>query len=242
MENLLVKIQENYDVIKTRVIKAAENVGRDPNEVLVLAVTKLQTNETIIAAYQAGMRAFGESYVEEALPTMEALDELKEARWEMVGHIQSRKAKLAANAFNRIHSVDSFKLARLLDKHRNPDLGPLEVLLQVNLSGEDSKQGIEATDKKDWNQVLELARAVNSFDNLNLTGLMTMPPLFANPNDNRKYFALLRELRGFLNDQDASLNLHELSMGTSHDFDVAVEEGATIIRLGSVLLGDRILK
>lgn len=242
MDNLLSEVQSHYNAVKTRVVKAAERVGRNPDDVLVLAVTKLQSNETINAAYQAGLRTFGESYIEEALPKMESLTSLKDARWEMVGHIQSRKAKWVANAFSRVHSLDSLKLAGLLDKHRDPGLGPLEVLLQVNLSGEDSKQGIEATDQKDWQDVLTLAKAIKAHKNLKLTGLMTMPPLFADPEDNRPFFRLLRQLRDYLNDKEPSLNLSELSMGTSHDFEVAVEEGATIVRLGSVLLGARILK
>lgn len=242
MDSLLSEIQANFDAVKARVNDAAKKAGRNPDDVLILAVTKLQRNETILAAYEAGLRAFGESYVEEALPTMEALAQLKEARWEMVGHIQSRKAKLAANAFSRIHSLSSLKLARLLDKHRDPELGPLEVLLQVNLSGEDSKQGIEATDKKAWAEVLAIAKAVKQYKNLKLTGLMTMPPLFDDPEHNRPFFKLLRELRDYLNDQEPSLQLKELSMGTSYDFEVAVEEGASIVRLGSVLLGARILK
>ncbi len=242
MDKLLTTIQANYDAVKARVTKAAEKAGRNPEDVLVLAVTKLQSNETIQAAYEAGLHHFGESYVEEALETMEALSYLQDATWEMVGHIQSRKAKIAANAFKRIHSLGSLKVARLLDKHRDPKLGRLDVLLQINLSGEDSKQGIEATDKKVWTEVLALAQEINKLENLNLTGLMTMPPLFPDPEDNRPYFKLLREMRDFLNKADPNLNLKELSMGTSYDFDVAIEEGATIVRLGSVLLGERLLK
>ena len=242
MDNTLATIQANYEAVKSRVNRAAGKAGRNPEDVLVLAVTKLQSNQTIQAAYDAGLRHFGESYVEEALETMEGLSQLQDAQWEMVGHIQSRKAKFAANTFKRIHSLGSLKLARLLNKHRDPKMGRLEVLLQINLSGEDSKQGLEATDKNAWPEVLALAQEINELENLELTGLMTMPPLFPDPEDNRPYFKLLCEMRAYLNEKDSRLNLKELSMGTSYDFDVAIEEGATIVRLGSVLLGERLLK
>ena len=232
-------MQSRYTQVMARVADAARRSGRKPQDVLVLAVSKLQSVEKIRAVYSAGIRAFGESYVEEALPKIESLNDLSEARWEMVGHVQSRKAKLVANAFSRIHSLGTQKLARLLDRHREPGNGPLDVLMQVNLSGEDSKQGIVATKRETWRDVLAFAQELKAYPNSRLTGLMTMPPLFDDPEHNRPYFRQLRELRDYLNEQDPSLNLTELSMGTSYDFEIAVEEGATIVRLGSILLGER---
>lgn len=232
-------MQSRYTQVMARVADATRRSGRKPQDVLVLAVTKLQSVEKIRAVYSAGIRAFGESYVEEALPKIETLNDLSEARWEMVGHVQSRKAKLVANAFSRIHSLGTLKLARLLNRHREPGNGPLDVLMQVNLSGEDSKQGIVATKRETWRDVLAFAQELKAYPNLRLTGLMTMPPLFDDPEHNRPYFRQLRELRDYLNEQDPSLHLMELSMGTSYDFEIAVEEGATIVRLGSILLGER---
>lgn len=235
-------IQGNYTEIKTRVAEAARRSSRQLDDILVLTVTKLQDNEKIRAAYASGLRFFGESYVEEALPKMALLTDLKDAKWEMVGHVQSRKAKWVANAFSRVHSVATEKLARLLNSHRDPLAGSLEVLMQINLSGEDSKQGLVVTNRDAWKDVLSFAQSFKTYPNLRLTGLMTMPPLFDDPEENRPYFRHLRELRDFLNEQDSSLHLKELSMGTSNDFEIAIEEGATIVRLGSILLGERMYK
>ena len=243
MSNLakeLQRLQQNFQQVKLRVAEAAKRSGREMSDVKILAVTKLKSVETIRTAYMAGMRTFGENYVEETLPKMEVLSDLTDIRWDMIGHVQSRKAKQVANNFSCVHSLSSEKLARLLDRHRDPELGTLDVLVQVNVSGEASKQGIEATNTDDWPIVLGFIQSLKEYAHLKVRGLMTMPPLFDDPEKGRGYFRRLRELKDFLNLQDKTLNLHELSMGTSNDFEIAVEEGATIIRLGSVLLGSRI--
>ena len=139
-------------------------------------MSKLQPVEKIRSAYDAGIRFFGESYVEEALPKMEALIDLENVIWEMVGHVQSRKAKLVANSFSRLHSLSSIKLARLLNRHRDTALSPMEVLIQVNVSGEESKQGVDATEREKWDNVLKFAQELKDYPNLKLTGLMSMPP------------------------------------------------------------------
>ncbi len=233
------EIEKRYETVYKQLEEAALRANRDPKEITVLAVSKLQPVEKIRSAYDAGIRFFGESYVEEALPKMEALTDLENVIWEMVGHVQSRKAKLVANSFSRLHSLSSIKLARLLNRHRDTALSPMEVLIQVNVSGEESKQGVDATEREDWDNVLKFAQELKDYPNLKLTGLMSMPPLFDDPEQNRPYFQKVRELLNYLNEKDSSLNLHELSMGTSYDFVIAIEEGATIVRLGSSLLGER---
>ncbi len=233
------EIEKRYETVYKQLEEAALRANRDPKEITVLAVSKLQPVEKIRSAYDAGIRFFGESYVEEALPKMEALIDLENVIWEMVGHVQSRKAKLVANSFSRLHSLSSIKLARLLNRHRDTALSPMEVLIQVNVSGEESKQGVDATEREDWDNVLKFAQELKDYPNLKLTGLMSMPPLFDDPEQNRPYFQKVRELLNYLNEKDSSLNLHELSMGTSYDFVIAIEEGATIVRLGSSLLGER---
>lgn len=233
------EIKKRYEAVCKQVKDAALRANRNPNDVTVLAVTKLQSIEKIKSAYDAGVRFFGESYVEEALPKMKTLSGMESARWEMVGHVQSRKAKLVAASFSRLHSLSTIKLARLLNRHRDTALSPLEVLIQVNVSGEESKQGVDATKREEWGNVLKFAQELKDYPNLKLTGLMSMPPLFDDAELNRPYFRQLRELLHFLNAKDPSLKLHELSMGTSYDFVVAIEEGATIVRLGSILLGER---
>lgn len=233
------EIEKRYETVYKQLEEAALRANRDPKEITVLAVSKLQPVEKIRSAYDAGIRFFGESYVEEALPKMEALTDLENVIWEMVGHVQSRKAKLVANSFSRLHSLSSIKLARLLNRHRDTALSPMEVLIQVNVSGEESKQGVDATEREKWDNVLKFAQELKDYPNLKLTGLMSMPPLFDDPEQNRPYFQKVRELLNYLNEKDSSLNLHELSMGTSYDFVIAIEEGATIVRLGSSLLGER---
>lgn len=233
------EIEKRYETVYKQLEEAALRANRDPKEITVLAVSKLQPVEKIRSAYDAGIRFFGESYVEEALPKMEALIDLENVIWEMVGHVQSRKAKLVANSFSRLHSLSSIKLARLLNRHRDTALSPMEVLIQVNVSGEESKQGVDATEREDWDNVLKFAQELKDYPNLKLTGLMSMPPLFDDPEQNRPYFQQVRELLNYLNEKDSSLNLYELSMGTSYDFVIAIEEGATIVRLGSSLLGER---
>lgn len=233
------EIEKRYETVYKQLEEAALRANRDPKEITVLAVSKLQPVEKIRSAYDAGIRFFGESYVEEALPKMEALIDLENVIWEMVGHVQSRKAKLVANSFSRLHSLSSIKLARLLNRHRDTALSPMEVLIQVNVSGEESKQGVDATEREKWDNVLKFAQELKDYPNLKLTGLMSMPPLFDDPEQNRPYFQKVRELLNYLNEKDSSLNLHELSMGTSYDFVIAIEEGATIVRLGSSLLGER---
>ena len=233
------EIEKRYETVYKQLEEAALRANRDPKEITVLAVSKLQPVEKIRSAYDAGIRFFGESYVEEALPKMEALIDLENVIWEMVGHVQSRKAKLVANSFSRLHSLSSIKLARLLNRHRDTALSPMEVLIQVNVSGEESKQGVDATEREDWDNVLKFAQELKDYPNLKLTGLMSMPPLFDDPEQNRPYFQKVRELLNYLNEKDSSLNLYELSMGTSYDFVIAIEEGATIVRLGSSLLGER---
>jgi pyridoxal phosphate enzyme (YggS family) len=181
----------------------------------------------------------GDNYAEQAVQKMDALADLPDLQWEMVGHIQSRKAKLIASRVTRVHSLDSSKLARLLDEQRDPALPPLQVLLEINISGEESKAGLRGDDPSRWAELLPLVDEVTTYRHLRLTGLMTMPPLQADMEANRVYFRNLRELRDYLNAQRPGLALHELSMGTSADFPVAIEEGATLIRLGEAILGPR---
>ena len=228
-------------VIQRKVALAAEKSCRSASEVMILAVSKRQPSKIIEAAYACGLRTFGENYAEEAAEKITQLAHLDDIRWEMVGHVQSRKSALVAQHFVRMHSLDSLKLARKLDAVRSNQvaLPPLEVLLQLNVSGEASKGGFLACESGQWEALLLVAQEVRSLGNLRLTGLMTMPPLFEDPEFSRPYFRRLREARDYLNEEIPELGLKELSMGTSADYSVAVEEGATIIRIGTELLGPR---
>ncbi len=232
-------ISQRLNKINEAIKGACARVRRNPNEVTLVTVSKRQPVEIIRAAYACGLRRFGENYAEEAVAKMDALADLPDIQWEMVGHIQSRKAKLIASRVVRVHSLERGKLARLLDQFRDPDLPPLQVLMEINISGEASKEGLLGNDPARWNDILPVVDEVVTYPRLKLTGLMTMPPLQVEMEANRAYFRRMRELQDYINAQRPDLNLHELSMGTSTDFPVAIEEGATIIRLGEAILGPR---
>jgi len=236
---LISVISQRLNQVNEAINVACARVRRNPNEVTLVTVSKRQPVELIRAAYACGLRCFGENYAEEAVAKMDALADLKDIQWEMVGHIQSRKAKLIASRVVRVHSLERGKLARLLDQFRDPELPPLQVLMEINISGEASKEGIPGDDPARWSEILPLVDEVLTYPRLKLTGLMTMPPLQVEMEANRAYFRRMRELQDYINAQRPDLNLHELSMGTSTDFPVAIEEGATIIRLGEAILGPR---
>lgn len=241
---LVQKIKERLEMIQSKLTLAVEKSGRSASDVLVLAVSKRQPIEIIEAGYACGLRSFGENYVEEVQEKIGQLAHLTEIRWEMIGHVQSRKSALVAANFSRVHSLDSLKLARKLDAARSSQdsLQVLEVMLELNVSGETSKEGLPACDQKEWEELLPFINEILSLKYLRLTGLMTMPPLVDVAEENRVYFERLRKVRGFFNQQIPGLGLTELSMGTSCDYPVAIEEGATIIRIGEALLGPRIYK
>lgn len=201
----------------------------------VLAVSKLQPAESIRLLYNQGQRIFGENYVQEALEKMESLQYLSEIQWHLVGHLQKNKIKSVVGRFFLIHSVDSLALAQALSRQCVSNKLEQNILIQVNLSKEDSKGGFDKYSlKESWKELTELR-------GLNICGLMTMPPLTERGEEVRPYFKELRELLADLRLQTTQERhtLQHLSMGTSNDFKVAVEEGSTIVRLGTILFGER---
>ncbi|NLC29648.1 MAG: YggS family pyridoxal phosphate-dependent enzyme [Chloroflexi bacterium] len=234
------KIGSNLAEIQAIVKRAARISRRVPDDVTILAISKRQPNEVIEAAYRCGQRAFGESYVQEALEKIDYFKKLDDIRWDMVGHIQSRKARQVAENFHTVHSLDSIKLAGLLDKHRPDEMPPLEVFLEVNIGEERSKIGFQGSNEKDRQALLQAVRQIIAMKKLKLVGLMAMPPLFPNPEQSRPYFQKLRQLQDFLKNQVADGRLNQLSAGTSSDFEIAIEEGSTTVRIGERLLGPRI--
>ncbi len=232
------EIEARLVALRRRVVAAAARAGRDPGEVRIVAVSKGHPAEAIRLAYEAGVRDFGENRVEEAEPKLDALLDLTEARWHMVGHVQSRKARRVAGRFDVVHSVDRLKLARRLDRFASEQGRRLPVLLECNVSGEATKFGFAAEERERWEEVLTQAREILSLPNLEVLGLMTMAPWVPDPEAARPYFRRLWELRDFLQER-LSVSLPELSMGMSDDFEPAVEEGATMIRIGRALFGPR---
>jgi pyridoxal phosphate enzyme (YggS family) len=213
--------------------EAARRAGRDPSTVRLVAVGKTFAPEVLQAAYDAGQRDFGENRVQEAADKAARLPE--DIRWHLVGHLQSNKAAQALGIFSEIHSVDSLKLARRLERLAGEAGRTCRGLVQVDLAGEETKFGLVPED------LPPLLEEAAGFRHLQMTGLMALPPYFDDPEDVRPYFRRLRELAEGMEAQGL-LGRHgplELSMGMSHDFPVAVEEGATLVRLGTMIFGHR---
>lgn len=230
-------LAENLQAVQERIDAAARRAGRDPAQVRLVAVTKNQPPEAIAAAFELGMRHFGENRVEEAEPKIPGLPQ--DITWHMIGHIQSRKAKQVVPLFDVVHSVDSVKLAARLDRLASEEGRRLPVLVQVNVSGEEAKYGL-AADRwaEDGGQRRELLAAVAeivALPGLEVQGLMTMAPIVSDPEEVRPVFATMRRLRDELAALHPEAGWQHLSMGMSDDFEVAVEEGATLVRIGRAI-------
>ncbi len=238
MERHAAAIRHNLGQVQERIERAARRAGRDPSEILLVAVTKGQPPEVVRLGYAAGLRDFGENRVEEALPKIAALADLEGLRWHMVGHIQSRKARAVPGPFALVHSVDREKIARLLDRHAGEAGKRLPVLLECNVSGEASKEGWRLDDPALWESALEALGAVVALPHLHVRGLMTMAPWTTDSEQVRATFRRLRELRDFLAARLPG-EWGVLSMGMTDDFEGAVEEGATCVRIGRAIFGER---
>jgi hypothetical protein len=226
------ELQKRIEQVQQRIEAACRRCGRNPAEVKLIAVSKTVPVERIRDAAACGLRCFGENYVQEALPKIRSLDPSLE--WHFVGHLQRNKVKQVLGSFRLIHSVDRLSLIQEIDRRALRDQ-PVEVLLQVNLSGETSKSGASPQ------EIPRLMEAILSSPHLRLRGLMTMPPFFDNPEMARPYFRSLRQLRDRLLPLiSPPHSLQELSMGMTGDFHVAIEEGATMIRIGTAIFGPRL--
>ena len=212
--------------VRARIGAACRQAGRAEDAVRLIAVTKGHGPEVIRAAYAEGQRDFGESYMQELVGKASALADLTEIRWRFVGHLQQNKAKDAARICRAVDSVDSERVAVALDKRAEALGRPLEAMLQVNLASEEQKAGCPAA------ETAGLAELVRNMRHLKLSGLMTIPPAVDDPELSRPWFRGLRELAG-------KLGLGELSMGMSDDLEVAIEEGATMVRVGTAIFGAR---
>jgi pyridoxal phosphate enzyme (YggS family) len=227
-------ITANLQRVRGRIAAAAERVGRDPAEITLVAVTKTHSPEVILAAYEVGLRHFGENRVEEAAGKVGDLPE--DITWHMVGHLQSRKAALAVDLFDIVHSVDSVKLARRLDRFCSERGQTMPVLLEVNVSGEASKYGFPIADRDTLGAAIA---EMLSLSHVRVEGLMTMAPIVTDPEDTRPVFRSLRELRDALATRFPQIEWRHLSMGMTDDFEVAIEEGATLVRIGRAIFGPR---
>jgi hypothetical protein len=239
MPDLISSIRENYQFTLDQIANAARKSNRDPQDIRLVVVTKSQPVEVAQAAIQAGARILGENYPEEGVTKIQSLAVQSGVEWHMIGHVQSRKARLVADHFALLHSLDSLKLAQRLDRFAAERNRVLPVLLEFNVGGEESKSGWDASDEAQWNSLLPDISAILELHHLRIHGLMTMPPLETDPQDARRFFMRLRSLRDYLASQFPKADWHELSMGTSADYTVAVEEGATLVRVGTAIVGAR---
>jgi PLP dependent protein len=224
-------IAENLQSVMQRISTAARACGRDPQAVQLVAAAKSQSVTRVHAALNAGVGIVGENYIQEAQGKFERLSD-PSIRWHFIGRLQSNKARYAVRMFELIHSVDSLKLAAELDKQAGK-IGKMQpILVQVNVSREPSKAGVEQE------LALPLIRTIAALSNIRIQGLMTMPPFFDAPERARPYFAALRRLRDRVQDTLA-IPLKDLSMGMTGDFEVAIQEGATLVRIGTAIFGER---
>jgi PLP dependent protein len=226
-------IAQNLLEISKRIQAACSRVGRDAAGVSLIGVTKMVPLNRIREGVEAGIRILGENYVQEASKKVQALSDLS-ISWHFIGHLQSNKVKVVLEAFDLIHSVDRESLARELDRQAHKRGKRIPVLLQVNTGQEESKSGLPPA------ELLPFFERLSAWDGLDVRGLMALPPYYDDPEEVRPHFRTLRELLDRLREKTAGPErLSELSMGMSHDFEVAIEEGATMIRIGTALFGTR---
>jgi pyridoxal phosphate enzyme (YggS family) len=227
-------LRSNLAAVKTTIDSAAARSTRNRDDIKLIAVSKTHPAAIINEAIEAGIGVFGENKVQEAESKITEIGR-ERAEWHLIGHLQSNKARRAVQLFDFIHSLDSLELAQRLERIcAEEERESLPVLIQVDLAREETKSGMPEDD------LPELAAYLRSCQHLKFDGLMILPPYFENANDVRPYFSRLRGLRDELLAQDAFSNGHgELSMGMSHDYEIAVEEGATIVRVGTAIFGDR---
>ena len=229
-------VAENIAEVRGRIATAARRVNRDPDSIRLMVVTKTFPAEVIQQAYDAGARLLGENRVQEFSAKAAALRDLEGAEWHLIGHLQSNKAAKAVEVFHAVDSVDSLRLAEKLNNAALNLDKQLPILIEINVGGEEAKSGIDPNSL----ELEELLKVAVRLDQLQFCGLMTIPPFIEDPQEARPFFRRLRELRDRIAGRDLpGINLDVLSMGMSHDFEVAIEEGSTCVRLGSAIFGER---
>jgi hypothetical protein len=245
-------IADNLAAVRERIARAAQRAGRDPQDVALMVVTKTQPAERIIEAYEAGQRLFGENRVQEFAEKFGALSGVSAAEFHMIGHLQSNKAGKAVEIFHAIDSLDSAKLGERLNAAAGKLGKTVDVLIEVNIGGEDAKSGI-APASSEMEMILAQEGAPSfspssgervglpKWPKLRIDGLMTVPPFTEDPEGARPYFRHLRQLRDKLAARNLpGVSMTQLSMGMSHDFEVAIEEGSTCVRIGTAIFGERV--
>ena len=227
---------ENIAQVRQQIYDAARRANRDPEQITLMGVTKTVAPEQIREAYAAGLRVFGENRVQEFASKVEALRDVQDAEWHMIGHLQTNKATKAAELFRHIDSVDSLRLAEKLNSAAAESGTKLSVLIEINIAGEAAKSGLSPGSAA----LEELLKAAPELSSLEIRGLMTVPPYDDDPGQSRPYFRKMRALLGEIASRKLpAVHMKVLSMGMSHDFEIAIEEGATYVRLGTAIFGER---
>jgi len=227
-----IDIAANINKIREKINAAAARCQRSPDSIKLLAVTKTVSPVIIDKAIAAGLTEFGENYVQEAKEKIALIEH--RVKWHMIGHLQTNKAKYVANLFDYIHSVDRIELAKEIDKRAGLTGRKINILIEINVSGEKSKNGIPPAN------AIGLIRDIAQLENISVKGLMTMAPYSDNPENSRPFFSELRKLqRKIVNEGITGVQMDELSMGMTDDFEIAIEEGATIVRIGRAIFGER---
>jgi pyridoxal phosphate enzyme (YggS family) len=225
-------IHDNYQQVIDRIATVAINAGRKPDDIHLVVVTKTQPIDVIQAVIDAGATNLGENYVEEAIPKIDRITNTEYLKWHMVGHVQSRKALAVCKYFQYLHSLDSLKLADRLSINAVEMNKIIPVMLEVNVGGEDSKSGWDISIFPDIDKIIVLP-------GLNLLGVMTIPPYSTDPEASRPYYRRLRKFKDFISNHYKISGFNDLSMGMSSDYEVAIQEGSTWVRIGQAILGPR---
>ena len=233
------EFRNHHHMIMARMEKAAVSTGRTAKDVTLVAVSKKQPVDALICAARNGIKIFGENYAEEVPPRQVELRDFTGIQWHMIGHIQSRKIKIVADSIDWVHSIDSLELAQRLNRTLQERGRGMPALLEMNLSSEESKGGWAAWDESQFEGLRPVVDSLLVCSNLQVRGLMTMPPLFDDPEAARPFFHRLAILRDYLAVKYPTVDWRDLSMGTSADFEVAIQEGATMVRIGQALFGPR---
>ena len=225
-------IRENVAVVEAKIAAAAKRAGRNPEDILLLAVSKTKPVEMIQEAVDCGLTALGENKVQEIMDKFEPMG--KGVHWHLIGHLQTNKVKYIIDKVDMIHSVESLRLAQEIDKRAAAAKVIMDILVEVNIAGEESKFGVRPEDTEVF------LRELSKFDNIHVRGLMTVAPFVNNPEENRVYFRKMRELLVDMNAKKIdNISMDVLSMGMTGDYEVAIEEGATIVRVGTGIFGER---
>ena len=232
-------IRDNFLKLQENVSCIAAKHGRKSSDIKTVLVTKYQPAVKINAAIQCGAMDLAENYPEMLIPKLSEIDQNESVKWHMIGHIQSRKANMVVDHFQYVHSIDSVKIANRLNMRAAEKGCILPILIEINIGKENSKNGYPLSNDADFKAILGNLDTIFKCDHLKIQGLMTMPPYSEKAENSRVYFQELRKLLQKINQEMPLLQLSELSMGTSQDYKVAIEEGATIIRIGTLVFGDR---